>query len=105
MRVNSESPLFEEKVKNEIYEISYGLLKKGSPTRVEIIIEGVSFLSYSKSCQCVAPVITILDKGIKIVVSYDSKKLGTINQYTEIQTIDADNKIHKTRIKLKGQII
>lgn len=104
MKITSESNRLQTVKENQTYTIQYGALRKGADTKVEIFLEGAAHLSYTKSCQCTAPNIEVLENGIKLTISYDNKKVGTINQYVE-ETVRVEGEQKKIRFNLKGQII
>jgi hypothetical protein len=95
----------EEVLKNRIYNINYGILKHGSDTQVDIDILGVSHLSVTKSCGCTTPTVALLSNGLRLTISYDNTKIGTINQ-TVTEKVQAEDKEIKTiTFHLKGTIV
>ena len=104
MKIESKSNRLQTVKENQTYNINYGALRKGADTKVEIFIEEVAHLSYVKSCQCTAPIIEVLENGIKVTITYDNKKVGTINQYIE-ETVLSKGEKKKIRFNLKGQIV
>jgi len=98
MEIKFESPTITEK--NGEYTVNYGVIKRGSDTRVDFDFYDTHYLSYSKSCSCTEPTITNKDGYFTVTVSYDSSKTGNINQFVTIKTTTADVKIN-----VQGQII
>lgn len=94
-----------EVVKDSIYEINYGTLKKGSNTLVSILITGVEHVSVSKSCGCTAPTVEILTDGLRLDIQYDSNKMGVINQQVVERVMDKEKNQKTITFKLKGAIV
>lgn len=103
MKITSTSNRLVEDRPNQIYTIEYGSIKTGTDTRLEILFEDATYLKYGKSCQCTAPSVEILDNGFKLIIHYDNKKMGTINQYVDAFVKDGEEQ-KKVRFNLKGQI-
>lgn len=104
MNITSTSNKLQAVKENQTYNINYGVLRKGSDMKVEIFLEGVSHLTYTKSCQCTTPNIEILENGVKLTINYDKNKIGTINQYVE-EIVREGQEQKKIRFNLKGQIV
>lgn len=105
MKITSKSPRLQVIEENQGYNINYGSIKKGSDTKVEILIEDIDHLSVSKSCGCTAPTVEILNNGIILKIVYDNKKVGTINQWVKerVKLKSGEQKI--IQFNLKGQIV
>lgn len=99
MEIKYKSPIVTEKREKE-YEINYGVLKKGSETRVEFNFSGTNYLTVNKSCGCTLPTVTPTEEGFTVEITYDNRKVGTINQWVKVNTTDGEIKF-----TLKGQII
>ena len=97
MEIKTESPIVTEK---RFYEVNYGVMKRGTDTRVDFDFYDTHFLNYTKSCSCTEPTITNKEGYFTVTVSYDSNKIGTINQYVMINTTDGS-----VKIDVKGQVI
>lgn len=100
MEIKTESPIVKIIKKNEHYELDYGQIKRGADTKVDFDFYGTHFLNYTKSCSCTEPLITNKEGYFTAIVSYDSNKIGTINQYVIINTTDGS-----VKIDVKGQVI
>lgn len=99
------SPQLKEVVKNQEYNIEYGTIKYGDNTLVNIKLEGVEHVSVSKTCGCTTPTVEIQPNGVTIAVSYDNKKLGTINQRVTERCTDSTGTQKIVVFNLKGNII
>lgn len=99
MKIEIKSPIVTEKIKNQNYIINYGTIKKGSKTNIEFIFTDCVYHTHTKTCGCTHPSITITNDGFDLSVSYDSNKVGTINQSTTITTDKG-----KVKIELKGLV-
>lgn len=73
---------------NTSYIIQYGTIKKGTDTAVSITIEGAEHLSVTKTCGCTMPSVISSPGRIDLVISYDSKKMGVINQRVIEKVLD-----------------
>lgn len=95
-----------EKVNDFNYNINYGTIKSGSDTSLTITFKGVNHLSVTKTCQCTMPTITLLpEDSFEMKVSYDSKKIGVINQSIFERVLNKNNEQVLITISLKGTII
>lgn len=99
------SPQLKEVVKNQEYNIEYGTIKYGGNTLVNIKLEEVEHVSVSKTCGCTTPTIEIQPNSVMISVSYDNKKLGTINQKVTERCTDSTGTQKVVIFNLKGNII
>lgn len=99
------SPQLKEVVKNQEYNIEYGTIKYGDNTLVNIKLEDVEHVSVSKTCGCTTPTVEIQPNGVAIAVSYDNKKLGTINQRVTERCTDSTGTQKIVVFNLKGNII
>jgi len=105
MVITSNSQRLTEIVKNQVYDLRYGVIKKGANTKVEINISDVEHLTVKKSCGCTAPSIEITPTGIKLTIVYDSNKVGTINQNVTETVLLQDGTQQAIIFNLKGQIV
>lgn len=93
-------------VENEIYDIDYGNLAKGSHTKVEVKFEDVDHLVVRASCGCTTPEIILLPEGgFSLIVSYDSNKVGVINQSVVERVLDKNKKELVVTFRLRGTIV
>jgi hypothetical protein len=99
------SPQLKEVVKNQEYNIEYGTIKYGDNTLVNIKIENVEHVSVSRTCGCTTPTVELQPNGVMIAVSYDNKKLGTINQRVTERCTDSTGTQKIVVFNLKGNII
>lgn len=105
MKIESQFNLV-EKVKDENYDINYGVIKKGSDTKVVIKFSDVSHLSVSKTCGCTMPTIELLPEGgFNMFIEYDNKKVGVISQAVYEKVINDKNEEKLITFNLKGTII
>jgi len=77
-----------EVAENTSYMIQYGTIKKGSDTSVLIVIEDAEHVSATKTCGCTMPSIVSTPGRIELTITYDSKKLGVINQRVVEKVLD-----------------
>lgn len=98
------SPQLKEVVKNQEYNIDYGNLKIGDGTQINVSIKDVEHLSISKTCGCTTPKVEIAPDGINISISYDSQKLGVINQRVTERCLDKSGTQKTITFNLKGNI-
>jgi hypothetical protein len=104
MKIESNKPIL-EKVNDFNYNINYGALQKGSDTEVIINFKEVSHVSVTKTCQCTMPIITLLPEGgFNITISYDSNKVGNINQSVFERVVNDKNEQILITFNLKGLI-
>jgi hypothetical protein len=104
MKIESNKPIL-EKVNDFNYNINYGALQKGSDTEVIINFKEVSHVSVTKTCQCTMPIITLLPEGgFNVTISYDSNKVGNINQSVFERVVDDKNEQTLITFNLKGLI-
>lgn len=102
MEITSDKKIL-EKINDSTYDINYGNISKGSNTDVVINFKDVSHVSFTKTCQCTTPVITILPEGgFNMKVSYDSTKVGAINQRVYERVMNQKNEHIVININLKG---
>lgn len=99
------SPQLKEVVKNQEYNIEYGTIKYGDNTLVNIKIENAEHVSVSRTCGCTTPTVELQPNGVMIAVSYDNKKLGTINQRVTERCTDSTGTQKIVVFNLKGNII
>lgn len=93
-------------VENEIYDIDYGNLAKGAYTKVEVKFEDADHLVARASCGCTTPEIILLPEGgFSLVISYDSNKVGVINQSVIERVLDKNKKELVVTFRLKGTIV
>lgn len=93
----------QEIVKDKVYNLNYGNLKKGSDTNAIINIAGVTFLSFKKSCGCTNPSIVLnLDNSFDVNIAYNNTKIGVINQWVKIKIQEQEDEIV---FNLKGTIL
>jgi hypothetical protein len=104
MKITGSQQL-KEVIKNQEYDIDYGTIKYGSNTLVNIKLEGVQHVSVSKTCGCTTPTVEIQPDAVMIAVSYDNKKLGTINQRVTERCTDSTGTQKIINFNLKGNII
>ena len=104
MEITSNSPFLQEIEKNQAYNINYGTLKKGANTRVDITIKNVSHLTVNKSCGCTMPSVEVIDNGLILTITYDSNKVGTINQNVKERAVLEDGTQKLIVFNLKGSI-
>jgi hypothetical protein len=104
MKITGSQQL-KEVIKNQEYNIDYGTIKHGSNTLVNIKLEGVQHVSVSKTCGCTTPTVEIQPDAVMIAVSYDNKKLGTINQRVTERCTDSTGTQKTINFNLKGNII
>jgi hypothetical protein len=77
-----------EVVENISYTIQYGTLKRGGDTKVFITIHDVQHLSTTKTCGCTLPEVTNNNGNVEIMIGYDNKKIGVINQRVIEKVLD-----------------
>ena len=105
MQITSKKNL-QEIVKESVYDMHFGTLKKGSDTEFIINFKGANHLSVSKSCGCTMPTIELLPEGgFNLKVVYDKNKVGVINQYILEKVVNTENKEVTITFNLKGTII
>lgn len=105
MQITSKRNL-QEVVKNEVYNIDFGTIKKGSDTEVIISFKDVNHVAVSKSCGCTMPTIELLPEGgFNLRIVYDNNKIGVINQYVIEKVLNAENKQLSITFNLKGTIL
>jgi hypothetical protein len=105
MKIRSNKPIL-EKVNDFNYNINYGSLKKGSDTEIIINFQEVSHVSVTKTCQCTMPIITLLpEEGFNVIISYDSNKVGNINQSVYERVVNDKNEQILITFNLKGLIL
>lgn len=94
-----------EKVNDFTYNINYGTIAYGSSTDLIINFKDVEHVSMTKSCQCTMPTIVLLPEGgFNMVVSYDSKKIGVINQSIYERMLNKEGEQVLVTFNLKGLI-
>ncbi len=98
--VKSESPYFKEGNNKNKYVIEYGTLKKGANSQVRVDFEGINFMTFNKSCSCTNPEISPKENGFTALISYNTNKIGTINQWVKFNT-----SLGEIKIDLKGQVV
>jgi hypothetical protein len=105
MQITSSKNL-QEVVKNEVYNIDFGTIKKGSDTEVVINFQDVNHAAVSKSCGCTMPTVELLPQGgFNLKIVYDNKKIGVINQHVIEKVITTENKQLTITFNLKGTIL
>lgn len=105
MQITSKKNLLEV-VKNEVYNINFGTIKKGSDTEFIINFQDVNHISVSKSCGCTMPVVELLPGGgFNLKITYDNNKIGVINQFVIEKVINTENKQLSITFNLKGTIL
>jgi len=100
MVITSNKPFFKQKKENQHYEISYGTIKKGSDSKVKVLFKDTAFLTNNRSCSCTEPTIELLGEDFEVNISYNTNKVGTINQWVKIKTTKGE-----VKIDLKGQVV
>jgi hypothetical protein len=104
MQITSNKSIL-EKVNDFTYDINYGTLASGSDTDLIINFKGVEHVSVTKTCQCTMPTIVLLPNGgFDIKVSYDSKKIGVINQSIYERVLNDKKEQILVTFNLKGLI-
>jgi hypothetical protein len=98
------SPQLKEVVKNQEYNIEYGTLKRGDGTQINVKITDVEHLSISKTCGCTSPSVESKADEIQISISYDSQKIGAINQRVTEMCADKSGSQRTIIFNLKGNI-
>lgn len=94
-----------EKVNDFLYNINFGVVKSGGDTNLTISFKGVEHLSVTKTCQCTMPTIILLPEGgFDMQVSYDSKKIGNINQTIYERVLNDKKEQTLVTFNLKGLI-
>lgn len=95
-----------ELIENKVYNLNFGSVSKGTPLEASINISGASFLLVKKSCGCTSPSITMNTDGtFNVNIAYDSKKLGTINQFVKLTVETQEPKAQQEIVfNLKGTI-
>jgi hypothetical protein len=105
MKISSNKQIL-EKVNDLHYNINYGSLEKGSKTEIIINFQEVSHVSVTKTCQCAMPIVTLLpDGGFNLLISYDSNKVGNINQSVYERVVNDKNEQTIITFNLKGLIL
>jgi hypothetical protein len=105
MQITSKKNL-QEVVKNEVYDINFGTIKKGSDTEVIINFQDVNHVSVSKSCGCTMPTIELLPEGgFNLKIIYDNNKIGVINQFVIEKVVNTEKKQLSITFNLKGTIL
>lgn len=105
MQITSKKNL-QEVVKNEVYDINFGTISKGSDTEIIINFKDVSHVAVAKSCGCTMPTIELLPEGgFNLKITYDNNKIGVINQFVVETVIDTENKQSQITFNLKGTIL
>jgi hypothetical protein len=105
MQITSKKNLLEV-VKNEVYDINFGTIKKGSDTEVIINFKDVNHINVSKSCGCTMPTIELLPEGgFNLKIVYDNKKVGVINQFVIEKVVNTENQQLSITFNLKGTIL
>jgi len=97
---------FEELLENEAYDLNLGTLKVGANIEetLKLVGENLTHISITKSCGCTMPKVIIASDGITINISYDSNKIGIINQWVKERYLDNGTQ-KEIRINLKGEIV
>jgi hypothetical protein len=105
MEITSKKNL-KEVVKNQVYDVNFGTIKKGSDTEIIINFKDVNHINVSKSCGCTMPKIELLPEGgFNLIITYDNNKLGVINQYVIEKVVNTKNEQVSITFNLKGTII
>lgn len=105
MKITSNKKIL-EKVNDLTYNINYGKMSPGDDTEIVINFKEVSHVSVTKTCQCTMPTIVLLPNGgFDIKISYDSKKIGVINQSVHEKVINDKKEQVVVTFNLKGLII
>lgn len=106
MKIVSDNRL-KEKIKNQSYDINFGFVKKGEEAKISITIENATHFKTTKTCGCTSPVIqTRVDGHFDLQISYDSNKMGSINQtVVEFLTNNETKKEEQIRFNLTGNIV
>lgn len=104
MQITSDKNIL-EKINDFNYNINYGTLVSGSETDLVINFKGVEHISVTKTCQCTMPTIVILPEGgFNMKVSYNSKKVGVINQSIYERVLNDKKEQVLVTFNLKGLI-
>jgi hypothetical protein len=104
MQIKSNKNIL-EKVNDFTYNINYGTLAAGSDTDLVINFKEVEHVSVTKTCQCTMPTIVLLPEGgFDMKVSYDSKKIGVINQSIYERVLNDKKEQVLVTFNLKGII-
>lgn len=104
MQITSNKNIL-EKVNDFTYNINYGTLAYGSDTDLTINFKDVEHVSVTKTCQCTMPTIVLLPEGgFDMKVSYDSKKIGVINQSIYERVLNDKKEQVLVTFNLKGLI-
>lgn len=105
MKISSNFNL-KKVIENEIYDVDYGVLTKGSNTTVEVLFKDVEHLLVKATCGCTTPEIVLLPEGgFNLVIKYDNNKMGIINQAVTERVLDKNNNELVVTFRLKGQIV
>lgn len=104
MKITSNKTIL-KKISENTYDINFGTLKSGSDASIAINFENASHISVTKTCGCTMPTILILPQGgFDLVINYDSKKIGVINQSVFEKIVNNKNEQETITFNLKGII-
>lgn len=105
MKIESTFNL-KENTENLDYDINYGVIKKGSNTKVVIKFSDVNHMTVTKSCGCTMPKIELLPEGgFNLIIEYDNQKVGVISQAVWERVVDEKNEQRLITFNLKGTIV
>jgi hypothetical protein len=104
VQCNSKEVTFE--LKDSVYELNYGVIKKGANTNTEVVIKdkGLRHLDVKPACGCTSTTTRNTEDGIALMISYDSTRMGPFDKSIYLNYLKEDKIEKRTIIKIAGTV-